>query len=199
MSELKIFNKWSTENITVTDPGLINYINLRPLIIPRTGGRNVKTQFWKSKNHIVERLINKLMGPGHKGKKHKISSGCCGGKGITAYMIAEKTFIEIEKELKMNPIEVFVKAVENASPREEVTTIEYGGARYPKAVECAPQRRIDLALRLMVQGSYQASFGKSKSIEKALSEEIIKAYKIDPTSSAIAKKHELERQADASR
>ena len=199
MNEIKIFNKWSTDNITVTDPGLIDYINLRPLIIPRTGGRNVKTQFWKSKNHIVERLINKLMGPGHKGKKHKISSGNCGGKGITAYMIVEKTFMEIENQLKTNPVEIFVKAVENASPREEVTTIEYGGARYPKAVECAPQRRIDLALRLMTQGAYQVSFGKKKSIEKALSEEIIKAYKIDPTSSAISKKHELERQADASR
>ena len=33
---------------------------------------------------------------------------------------------------------IFVKAIENAAPREEITTIEYGGARYPQAVDCSP-------------------------------------------------------------
>ena len=75
MSEIKLFNRWETEHIQVIDPGLKRYINLRPIIIPKTHGRNVGTQFWKSKYHIVERLINKMMIPGHKGKKHKISSG----------------------------------------------------------------------------------------------------------------------------
>ena len=199
MNEIKIFNKWSTDNITVTDPGLIDYINLRPIIIPRTGGRNVKTQFWKSKNHIVERLINKLMGPGHKGKKHKITSGHNTGKGTKAYATVEKTFMIIESKTKENPVKVLVKAIENAAPREEITTIEYGGARYPKAVECAPQRRVDLVLRLMTQGAYGASFGKKKKIEQALADEILKAYNKDTASNSLSKKQELERQADASR
>ncbi len=198
-SDIKLFNRWDTSAISVTDPGLQDYINIKPIIIPRTGGRNIGTQFWKSKNNIVERLINKLMIPGHKGKKHKLTSGHCGGKGTTAYAIVEKTFTIIENKTKKNPVEIFVKAVENAAPREEITTIEYGGARYPKAVECAPQRRVDFALRLMVQGSYAASFGKKKSIENALSEEIIKAYMMDQGSAALSKKLELERQSDASR
>ena len=105
----------------------------------------------------------------------------------------------IEKQTKSNPVEIFVRAIENAAPREEITTIEYGGARYPKAVEMAPQRRVDYALRLMTQGAYQASFGKKKSIVDALANEIIKANKMDQTSAAISKKLELERQADASR
>ena len=199
MSELKLFNKWDTSEIKIEDPGLIKYINLKPIIVPRTGGRNVKTQFWKSKYHVVERLINKLMIPGHKGKKHKISSGVCSGKASTAYNIVEETFKIIEKKTGKNPVEVFVKALENAAPREEITTIEYGGARYPKAVECAPQRRVDLALRLMTQGAYANSFGKKKLVQDALADEILKAYKIDQTSNAIGKKLELERQADASR
>jgi len=199
LSEIKLFNRWESTVILVQDPGLRNYLNLRPIVVPKTGGRNVKTQFWKSKNHIVERLINKMMGPGHKGKKHKTSSGHCGGKSTTTARIVEKTFELIEQRTKKNPLAVFVTAVENASPREEVTTIEYGGARYPKAVECAPQRRIDLALRLMTQGAYQSSFGKKKSIEEALADEILKAYKEDQGSNAISKKLELERQADASR
>ncbi|MSR86153.1 30S ribosomal protein S7 [Candidatus Woesearchaeota archaeon] len=199
MSDIKIFNRWDTSAIKVVDPGLQDYINIRPIMIPRTGGRNVGTQFWKTKTNIVERLINKIMIPGHKGKKHKITSGHCGGKGTTAYAIVEKTFSIIERKTNKNPVEVFVKALENAAPREEITTIEYGGARYPKAVECAPQRRVDYALRLMVQGAYAASFGKKKSIKDALSEEIIKAYNMDQTSIALGKKLELERQSDASR
>ena len=99
----------------------------------------------------------------------------------------------------MNPVEVFVKALENSAPREEITTIEYGGARYPQAVECAPQRRVDLALRQMVQGSYQKSFNKKPNMVEVLADEIIKAYNSDQGSAAIAKKLELERQADASR
>lgn len=199
MSAVKLFNRWDTSGITVQDPGLIGYINLRPIIIPRTGGRNVKTQFWKSKNHIVERLMNKIMIPGHKGRKHKFTSGHCGGKAITAYTMTENILLALEQKTKKNPVEVLVKAVENAAPREEITTIEYGGARYPKAVECAPQRRVDVALRLMVQGAYGASFGKKRGFEEALTDEIFKAYQCDQGSAAISKKLELERQADASR
>ena len=199
MNDIKLFNRWDTSAIKVIDPGLQDYINIRPIMIPRTGGRNIGTQFWKSKTNIVERFINKIMIPGHKGKKNKITSGHCGGKGTTAYAIVEKAFSLVERRTNKNPIEIFVKALENAAPREEITTIEYGGARYPKAVECAPQRRVDFALRLMVQGAYAASFGKKKSIEEALSEEIIKAYNMDQGSTALSKKLELERQADASR
>ena len=43
------------------------------------------------------------------------------------------------------------------------------------------------------------SFNSKKSIESCLAEEIINAYKLDRSSNAIAKKLEVERQADASR
>ena len=105
----------------------------------------------------------------------------------------------IEQKSKKNPIEVFVKALENAAPREEIVTIEYGGARYPKAVECAPQRRIDVTLRQFTQGSYQKAFNKRKAVEQALADEIIAAYQMSNNSQAISKKLELERQADSSR
>jgi len=199
MSELKLFNKWKSNNIHIEDPGLQKYINLSDIIIPRTGGKYATSRFGKSKYHIVERLINKLMNPGHKGKKHKLSSGHCTGKAINTYKIVQKCFEIIENETKTNPILVFAKAIENAAPREEITSIEYGGARYPQAVEVAPQRRVDLVLKYMTQGAYAKSFGSKTSIERALASEIIKAYKIDQTSAAISKKLETERQADSSR
>lgn len=197
--ELKAFNKWETAGIKTADMGLTDYITLKPRIVPKTGARYVGQRFHKSQTFIVERLINKIMVTGHKSKKHFKTSYTFSGKGNKAYGIVQKAFEIIQNKTKQNPIAVFVKALENAAPREEVIAIEYGGARYPKAVECAPQRRIDYALRLMTQGAYHKCFNTKKSIETTLAEEIIAAYNLSNSSNAIAKKLELERQADASR
>ncbi len=199
MDEIKAFNRWSTKEIKVEDPGLRNYITLSPKIVPRTGAKYAGNRFHKSRVFIVERLMNKLMVPGHKSRKHFKSSGRTTGKAHKAYDIVEKTLRIIEKRTNDNPIKVFVKALENAAQREEIITIEYGGARYPKAVECAPQRRIDLALRYMTQGAYHKSFNSKKAIEEYLAEEIINAFNLSNNSNAIIKKLEIERQADSSR
>ena len=196
---MKMFGRWGTDGISVSDLGIKPYITVKAPLVPKTGARYASHRFWKSKISIVERLINKLMVPGHKAKKHKISSGQISGKSNTAYRIVERTFTLIENRLKKNPVEVFVKALENAAPREEIIAIEYGGARYPKAVETAPQRRVDLAIRFMTQGAAQKAFGTKKSIEQALTEEIFAAYSLSANSNAISKKNELERQADSSR
>jgi len=199
LSQIKAFNRWDTAGIKVDDPGLKGYIALEPRIVPKTGARYAKNRFHRSRVFIIERMINKLMIAGHKGKKHFKSSCNTTGKANKAFSIMEDALTIIEKQTKENPIKVFVKALENASQREEIITIEYGGARYPKALECAPQRRIDVALRHMAQGSYHKSFNSKKSIESTLAEEIINAYRLSNASSAIAKKLEVERQADASR
>jgi small subunit ribosomal protein S7 len=193
------FGKWDCSAIKVEDPGLQNYINVVPLMVPKSHGRYAGNRFYKSKVFIVERLMNKLMVPGHKGKEHRLTSGRCTGKSLKAYRIVKDALEIIEKQMKENPIKILVKAVENAAPREEITSIEYGGARYPQSVDCSPQRRIDIALRQMAQGSYGQSFRGKKKAEECLAEEIIKAYNMDNKSVAIAKKLELERQAEASR
>ncbi len=194
------FNKWDCSELKVEDPGLKDYINIKPVIVPRTGAKYAGNRFHKSRIFIVERLMNKLMVPGRVGtKKHKISSDMTTGKAATVYNIVKQAFEIIEQRTKENPIKVFVKALENGAPREEIITIEYGGARYPKPVECAPQRRIDRTLKFMAQGSYKASFNKKKSAAQALAEEIIAAYNLSNTSLAISKKLEVERQADSSR
>ena len=199
MPEIKVFNRWSVEGIKVDDQGLQYYVTLQPKIVPKTGARYAGNKFHKSKIFIVERLINKLMIPGHKGKKHFKTSGHMTGKANTAYGIVEEAFRLIEKQTKENPIKVFVKALENAAQREEIITIEYGGARYPKAVECSPQRRVDLVLRHMTEGAYHRTFNTKKSIVNTLAEEILSAYRLSPASNAIAKKLEIERQSDSSR
>lgn len=197
---MKLFNVWDIESVKVNEKALSPYIFIDPVLIPRSGGRAASGQrIWVQKNNIVERLMNRLMVPGHKGKKHKLSSSHCTGKSTKVYKIVKETFEIIEKETKENPIQVFVKALENAAPREEVTGIEYGGARYSKAVDVSPLRRVDLALRWFVQGAYGKSFNSKKKITRTLADEILAAFRIDKASNAISKKLEAERQSDSSR
>ncbi|MBS3124322.1 30S ribosomal protein S7 [Candidatus Woesearchaeota archaeon] len=199
MDNLKCFNRWSTEGLKVDDMGLQNYITINPKIMPKTGARYAGNRFHKSQTFILERLATKLMNSGHKGKKHFMSSGHNTGKKNLALKIVEDALSKAEVKLKKNPLAILVKAVENSAPREEIIAIEYGGARYPKAVDISPQRRIDLALRAITQGAYLKSFNKKTRIEDALSEEIISAAQCSGKSNAISKKRDLERQSASSK
>ncbi|MBI4143895.1 30S ribosomal protein S7 [Candidatus Woesearchaeota archaeon] len=196
---MKAFNTWDVETIKIEDAGLQKYVSLQPRLVPKTGGKYAKKRFYKSKIFFVERLINKIMVPGHKSKKHWRTSGHNTGQAAHAYKVVFSALKLVEEKTKKNPLEVLAKALENAAPREEIVTIEYGGARYPKAVDCAPQRRIDICLRYFVQGAYAKSFNTKVRIHEALAEELIAASKLEQKSHAISKKLELERQADASR
>ena len=199
---MKLFNRWDCENVRVEEEALKPYINLPLILVPRTGGKSAKGQrVWTQRTHLVERLMNKLMVPGHiKKHKHKRTSGRITGKSLVVQKIVINCFKIIEKRTEKNPVQVFVKAIENACPREEVTAIEYGGARYSKAVEVSPLRRVDLALRFMVWGSYSKSFNSKEKMVDCLVKEILAAYNLDIANSfSLSKKLELERQADSSR
>jgi small subunit ribosomal protein S7 len=199
MEEIKFFNKWGSSGIVILDAGLKRYITLEPRIVPKTGARYAGNRFHKSYTSIVERLAVKLMNSGHKGKEHFMSSGHNTGKKNRALKIVEEALTLAEKKMNENPIAILVRAVENSCPREEVIAIEYGGARYPKAVDVAPQRRVDLALRYMTQGAYVKSFNKKTSIVKALADEIMYAAQSSARSASISKKKDLERQAVSSK
>jgi small subunit ribosomal protein S7 len=199
MTDLKFFNCWDAGKATVKDRGLVNYVSLEPRIMPKTGARYTHTRFHKVQTFIVERLATKLMDTGHKGKKHFISSGHNTGKKNLALRTVEQALALAEKRMKDNPLAILVRAVENAAPREEVIAIEYGGARYPKAVDVSPQRRVDLALRAITQGAYLRSFNKKVKIAEALADEIVFAAQSSGRSTAISKKRDLERQASSSK
>ncbi len=186
--EPKLFGKWEFDRVEIRDPGLKKYISLRPVWTPYTAGRHEKRRFGKAEVPIVERLINKLMRPGRNmGKKAKV------------YSIVERAFDIIYLTTGQNPLQVLVRAVENAAPREETTRIMYGGIVYHVAVDISPQRRVDLALRHLAEGARLKAFKNSKPIEETLAEEIIAAANDDPKSYAIQRKEEIERIALSSR
>lgn len=200
MTEIKIFGKWSTDGVEVKDLGLKRYINLKSTIVPKSGGRLAKHQFYKSKMNIVERLINKLMVPGHRGKKHVLTSGRVVGKYTIAYKIVKRAFEKIEKLTGHNPVEVLVRAVENAALREEIAAYQVGGIIVRKAVVVSPQRRVDLALRMIAQAAYRKAYGKKEDMVDALVNEILGAYNNDKSKSeSIAEKERIEREAEGAR
>ena len=200
MEKIKLFNKWEIEGVAVSDPGLKNYVSLKPVMIPKTFGRSAKKQFHRSQISIIERLANHLYVSGHRGKKHIITSGKNVGKTLKIWNVIEDSFKIIEERTKKNPVEVFVKALENAALREEITSFQVGGIIVRKAVITAPQRRVDLALRLIVQGSFQKSFNNIKKMSDTLADEIYAAYNYDPQNShAIREKERIEREAAGAR
>jgi small subunit ribosomal protein S7 len=196
--QFKIFDLYDLSEIQIEDLGLKNIINLSPRLTLKTQGR-VVSKLGQTKINIVERLINRLSVSGHRGKKHKIEFGTSSGKFSRNTKIILEAFKLIEKKTGKNPVEVFVKAIEKASPRDEITVIEYGGARYPQAVDVSPLRRVNLALRYIIQGASDKAFNKKKTITQAIAEEIILAYENNGESFAIKKKKESEAQADSAR
>lgn len=200
MEKIKIFNKWDVEGVTVNDPGLKNYINIKAVVIPRTFGRSAKKQFHKSQISIIERLVNHIYVSGHRGKKHIITSGKNVGKTFKIWKVIEDTFKILEERTKKNPIEILVRALENAALREEITSFQVGGIIVRKAVITSPQRRVDLALRHVVQGAYQKSFNNKKTMAETLADELYAAYNNDPqTSSSIRERERIEREAGGAR
>ena len=194
----KIFDLYDLSEVKVEEPGLKNAINLEPKLILKSCGRNVM-KFGQAKINIVERLMNRVATSGHRGKKHKIMFGTSTGKYSKNMKIVLEAFKMIEKRTEKNPVAVFVKAIENVAPRDEVTVIEYGGARYPQAIDVSPLRRVNLSLRWLVQGASDKAFNKKKTIAQSLADEIIMASEQNGESFAMRKKKESEAQADSAR
>ena len=187
MNFFSVLNKYEKDSVKIEDKGLERYINLETENIYH-GGIYSNKLFAKSKIPIVERLINNIM-----------RTENYNGKKIKAYKVVKNAFEIIDKKTKKNPMQVFIDALQNAAPKEETTRLRFGGISVPKAVDVAPQRRLDIAIRNISTGSVNASHKNKKSMEACLADEIIKASKNDVASFAVAKKNDIERVAKSAR
>lgn len=187
-TEIKLFGKWSFRDIKIEDAGLQRYISLKPVVVPHSMGRHEHKRFRKANVNIVERLLNNLMRPGkNAGKKAKVIN------------ILRHALEIIYLSTGRNPVEVLAKAVENSAPCEDTTRLSYGGIVYHLSVDISPQRRVDLALRLLSEGARHASMQNPRPLAECLAEELILAANHDMKSYAVAKRHEKERIAKSSR
>ena len=121
------------------------------------------------------------------------------GKKQSASKAFETSLDEIHLKTGNNPLQVFVDAICNAAPMEEITRIRFGAVSQPKAVDSAPSRRLDVALRNLAKGSSQGTHKSKRTLKQCVVNEILKAAAADISSFAIAKKDELERIAASAR
>jgi small subunit ribosomal protein S7 len=181
-----LFGEWETEEIEFQDPSAERYITVTP--IAHTMGRHADKQFKKSQISIVERLINRLMQTDEN----------TGKKQLTTRIVRE-AFEVINERTGENPIQVLVRAVENAAPREETVRLKYGGISVPKAVDISPQRRVDQALKFLAEGVYNDTFKTETDAADALARQLIGAANNDVGTYAVNQKEEKERVAAAAR
>jgi small subunit ribosomal protein S7 len=195
---MKVFGLYDATEVRVEDPGLKKVVNLNSKLNLKSHGR-IKYDPTRAKVNVVERLINLLQVPGSRGKKHRIITGWITGKQARCTKIVMDAFVIIEKKTGENPLKVLVRAIENGAPMDEVTSIEYGGAKYPQAVDVSPRRRLNLVLRYIINGAYDKAFNKKATIVQSLAKEIMAAAEGSGDSHAVTKKNDAEKQADAAR
>jgi len=182
----KLFGEYETTGIEYGDPSTERYITVTP--VAHTMGRHASKQFQKSEISIVERLINRLMQTDENtGKKQQ------------AMAIVRDAFEVVENRTEENPVQVLVTAVENAAPREETVRLKYGGISVPKAVDVAPQRRVDQALKFIADGVQGNSFKTPTDAHEALADQLVGAANYDVQTYAVSQKEETERVAAAAR
>ncbi len=200
-TEIKIFGRWSTKDVQISDPGLMQYISLQPVIIPHTFGRHEHRRFGKKTVPIVERFINRLMSPGWARRRSQGArqAGLITGKKSTALRIVKAAFEIIHLRAGKNPLQILIQAIENTAPREETTRISYGGISYHTACDVAPLRRIDLALRFISESIWRRSFSTIEAVEEIVADELVAAATNDSRSNAIRRREEKERMALSAR
>lgn len=117
------------------------------------------------------------------------------GKKSVAQRIVYNTLEIIKSKTKTEkPLEIFNKAIENASPLLEVKTRRVGGAHYQVPHEVRGERQEILAMRWLIE---TAKKKKGKPMAEKLSQELIEASKNE--GETIRKKQTIHRMAEANK
>jgi len=130
-------------------------------------------------NVTVQKLINQIMRRGKKTIARKIVYGA---------------FNIIKEKTKKEPLEVFEKAINNASPLLEIKPKRVGGATYQVPREVRGDRQTTLAMRWIIQA---AKNKKGKPMREKLAEELILSSNNEGP--AVKKKEDTHRMAEANR
>ena len=67
--DTKLFGKYSLDGLMIKDKSIAQVINLRPIYVPHSFGRNAAKSMGKTNVNVVERLANKLMRGGTGDRK----------------------------------------------------------------------------------------------------------------------------------
>ena len=116
------------------------------------------------------------------------------GKKSTAEGIMYGALEKAAEKLKVEPMALFEKAMENVKPAVEVRSRRVGGATYQVPVEVAPARAQALAIRWII--SYARS-KKGMPMAERLARELMDAYNNE--GSSVKKREDTHKMAEANR
>ena len=134
----------------------------------------------KYNSELVGRLINTIMKRGKKSTAQRIVYG--------AFDVLKK------KKKAMEPLEIFLQALENVKPKLEVKSRRVGGATYQVPVEVSNERQIALAMRWLTGYAHTR---KGIPMKEALASELIDSF--ENTGSAVKKKEDTHKMAQANK
>ena len=134
----------------------------------------------KYNSELVARLINTIMRNGKKSVAQKIV--------YSAFDVIKA------KKKDMEPLEVFLQAVENIKPKLEVKSRRVGGATYQVPVDVPAERQVALAMRWIATYS-QAK--KGRSMADSLSSELLDAF--ENQGASVKKKEDTYKMAQANK
>ena len=116
------------------------------------------------------------------------------GKKNIARNIVYTALEQIGQKTEKNPLDVFKKAVDNASPLIEVRARRVGGATYQVPTEVRLERRTALAIRWLITYAKERS---DKSMSQKLAAELLAASTGE--GGAVKKKDDVHRMAEANK
>lgn len=116
------------------------------------------------------------------------------GKKSVAHRIVDDALATIGERTGADPLEMFEKAVRNATPLVEVKARRVGGATYQVPMEVRSERGTTLALRWLIHFSRTRS---GRSMASKLANELMDA--ANETGSAVRKREETHRMAEANK
>jgi len=100
----------------------------------------------------------------------------------------------IQKKGHDNPLEVFLKGLNNVKPAVEVKSRRVGGSTYQVPVEIRENRQEALAMRWVISAARSRS---GRSMSEKLSAELLDAF--NSTGTAFKKKEDTHRMAEANK
>ena len=130
-------------------------------------------------SELVSRFINKIMERGKRGLAERILYG-------SFEIVAQRTGAD--------PLEVFERALHNATPVLEVKPRRVGGATYQVPVQIEGPRRLSLAIRWLLSA---AKSRPGKSMSEKLANEILDA--ANGVGGTIKRREDTHRMAEANR
>jgi small subunit ribosomal protein S7 len=116
------------------------------------------------------------------------------GKKETCKGIIYKAMDNLKAKTEKDPLEVFLKALDNVKPMVEVKSRRVGGATYQVPVEIRDSRREALAMRWVIDAARSRS---GHGMADTLSAELLDAY--NNTGTAFKKKEDTHKMAEANK